>query len=357
MRNNFNRLDSSFNNVDMNLNLKENKQIKANLKNTNDSKFQEFNNSKNNFLNAKNKNLNELVKTFIFKENINSNIAINSEIDKFNENTDINNINKNLNEFSKIYSLKKYKRENKSDSENDFCFDLHLKDGKDYLIENDKLIILTNNPDEKTKKEIRILRNRISAQKSRDRKKNELREFKEFSNILYNENQYLKCKINEKEEETEGLKKHIRNYENNLCDQCQYLKNFKEIKIKSDDAIRKKSNITNKSYNIHNLNNKDSFTSQNTINLSDQINPPSLIDISVATRRNFSNNIKIGVFSGLLVIFFVLSCVLWGQFDEINMKITRKLFSFYDGKLVNSIMKNQDPENKDIKSLPDNRWF
>ncbi len=161
MRNNFNRLDSSFNNVDMNLNLKENKQIKANLKNTNDSKFQEFNNSKNNFLNAKNKNLNELVKTFIFKENINSNIAINSEIDKFNENTDINNINKNLNEFSKIYSLKKYKRENKSDSENDFCFDLHLKDGKDYLIENDKLIILTNNPDEKTKKEIRILRNRI----------------------------------------------------------------------------------------------------------------------------------------------------------------------------------------------------
>ena len=90
-------------------------------------------------------------------------------------------------------------------------FDLNIsnsdKEPKDYIIEDDKLIIINDKLDEKTKKEIRILRNRISAQKSRDRKKIELKEFKHFSNNLYDENQSLKNEINKKEQEFLLLKK------------------------------------------------------------------------------------------------------------------------------------------------------
>jgi hypothetical protein len=71
-----------------------------------------------------------------------------------------------------------------------------------------------------TKKEIKMLRNRISAQKSRDRKKKEFDELKVISQNIINENQYMKKELENKNKELSELKEKI----SKLCGNCK--KNF-----------------------------------------------------------------------------------------------------------------------------------
>jgi len=245
------------------------------------------------------------------------------------------NFNNKIIEFPKIqhfkYSINKEKEFN-SESDFDLCSDLAIQEGEDYIIENEKLIILNDNLDEKTKKEIKILRNRISAQKSRDRKKFELRQFKQFSNTLYCENENLKNRLSENEEENLNLKKCIKHIKENLCERCQNLKNYEPKKFSKCKV--KSNNILN---DIDFNKRTDKTIIQN----------PNIIDISSASRRNFSTNLKVGVFSSILVILFVFGCILWGQLDKLNSTITRQLFSLYDGNLIKANIKSEKHKNHD----------
>jgi hypothetical protein len=412
--------DSVYNYNNYKLNAELELEEKSNPTNKNNIINKAYNESSSNSSNDKKtkKNslpLNDLLNHNEVEENINNNF--NNKKENYNNNCNDNNnklnlqnqeIKKSINKITNFHNLKntfqalneikekefartkninfsknKENEKSNSDSEFDFTSDLHLKEGKDYIIENDKLIILNDNPDEKTKKEIRILRNRISAQKSRDRNKMELREFKQFSNTLSTENEYLKGQLGQKETESLLLKIRIKNFEEKLCENCQHLITFDPKKPKSsadfDKSIINRDNKNN-FYNItHNNSSNNSIDNSKNINIINHIDnktntrnynfnninnnsnddnynnnagySPNIIDISSASRRNFSNNLKIGVFAGLLVILFVLGCVLWGQFDEINSKITRQLFSLYDGKLTKSsnsgLIQNT---NKNIKA-------
>lgn len=255
--------------------------------------------------------LGEKTKRINFSESNLENDKINSSIEDYIPNyKKENNISDNEKKANKINNTNNSNiLINTSTNSN---FDLNIsnsdKEPKDYIIEDDKLIIINDKLDEKTKKEIRILRNRISAQKSRDRKKIELKEFKHFSNNLYDENQSLKNEINKKEQEFLLLKKKIKNYENNLCEKCKYLKNYEPI---HPNFIQNKI-----------------IKSQNNF-------PSTIVDISNATRRNISNNLRLGVFSGVLLLVFIIGCLVWGQLDEINTTITRKLFYLYDRNINN----------------------
>ena len=80
-----------------------------------------------------------------------------------------------------------------------------------------------------------------------------------------------------------------------------------------------------------------------------QNNFPTMVDISNATRRNISNNLRLGVFSGVLLLVFIIGCLVWGQLDEINSTITRKLFSLYD-KNINNLNFTKSP-NKPLNII------
>jgi hypothetical protein len=68
-----------------------------------------------------------------------------------------------------------------------------------------------------TKKELKMLRNRMSAQRSRDRKKKEFDELKLISQGIINENQYLKKELERKTKEINELKESY----SKLCGNCQ----------------------------------------------------------------------------------------------------------------------------------------
>lgn len=248
----------------------------------------------------------------------------------------------------------------KKGNDNESFLSIYDREGKDFIIENDKIIILNDRLDEKSKKEIRMLRNRISAQKSRDNKKRELSEYKIFSNQVCNENEKLKNKLSNKQLENELILNRIKFLEENLCQNCQHLrfssnnndKQGLQLQLRNETISNGNSNRNRNtsSYNTDNINNNqtsfninnDNILNGRLINSHSNISSnnynnnirnnfsTTLLDISSAARRNISNNFKLGIFSGVLLIFFIVGCLLWGQFDEINNKITRKLFSLYD---------------------------
>jgi hypothetical protein len=67
-----------------------------------------------------------------------------------------------------------------------------------------------------SKKEIKMLRNRIAAQRSRDRKKKEFDDIKIISHNLMEENSFLKKTLKNKDNEIQ----HLRNQLANLCNNC-----------------------------------------------------------------------------------------------------------------------------------------
>lgn len=87
------------------------------------------------------------------------------------------------------------------------------KETKKYKIVNDKVVLLTNKLTQRERKEIKMLRNKLSAQKSRDKRK------EEFSQIS-KENEELKRIINEKNEIIEKQNKIIAS-----CNRCSRARN------------------------------------------------------------------------------------------------------------------------------------
>jgi len=99
---------------------------------------------------------------------------------------------------------------------------LSTKKEKEFIVEDDKVIKLNNQPDKNTKKEIKMIRNRISAQKSRDRKRYEMEQLQEYSKTLFNENKTLKKKLEESESNYLNLKGKIKQ-----CPTCSQIQNKK----------------------------------------------------------------------------------------------------------------------------------
>ena len=87
------------------------------------------------------------------------------------------------------------------------------KETKKYKIVNDKVVLLTNKLTQRERKEIKMLRNKLSAQKSRDKRK------EEFSQIS-KENEELKKIISQKNEIIEKQNKIIAS-----CDRCSRARN------------------------------------------------------------------------------------------------------------------------------------
>lgn len=115
-----------------------------------------------------------------------------------------------------------------------------------------------------SKKEMKMLRNRISAQRSRDRKKKELDDIKVISQDLLNQNCNLKKELESKEKELINLKEKL----NKLCQNCQL--------FFSNNVINSNNNCSN--------NNTQRYT---------------IVDSS---RGNFSSGLKYSIMAGLLVI-------------------------------------------------------
>lgn len=236
------------------------------------------------------------------------------------------------------------------------------REGKDFIIEDDKIIILNDLLDEKTKKEIKMLRNRISAQQSRDRKKLELNEYKNLSNKLTVEIQLLKNELFNKDYLARQMQSRINYLEENLCPSCRLNKSHTDIAIqqKNNKRIKKPNKLSFDISNDNILNNinNNSFSnpnenSNNNIILdsydTNQGNNPNyvgntLLQISNARERSVvRNNLKLGVFSGVLLCLFILGCLLSGQLEEASKKTLNRIlfFSFSDTKITNSNITNK----------------
>jgi hypothetical protein len=72
-------------------------------------------------------------------------------------------------------------------------------------------------PTQLTKKELKMLRNRVSAQNSRDRKKKEFDELRLISQNIIDENRNLKKQLYDKNRELTSLREKL----SNLCDNCK----------------------------------------------------------------------------------------------------------------------------------------
>ena len=90
----------------------------------------------------------------------------------------------------------------------------NLEENKNYVIIDDKIIIKKENLSKKEKDEIRKIKNRISAQKSRDEQKNILYSLKRENDYYKNEIKNLRDEIIKKEEI-------INNLSLNLCENCK----------------------------------------------------------------------------------------------------------------------------------------
>ena len=173
--------NNSFNNVNMNLNIDNSLEIKNNINNIfpennsikEISSIGQISQQKNDEDSSKNQTFNILNNSNMNNSSINqSNSSSTKEKSQIKNDINVNNIiNINSNENKKDTLIKKRKPRVHLE---DLNIDPELIKDKKYQKIGDKVILSKNQViTEEDKKEIRAIRNRISAQKSRDRKKAE----------------------------------------------------------------------------------------------------------------------------------------------------------------------------------------
>jgi hypothetical protein len=198
----------------------------------------------------------------------------------------------------------KYKKEKakmllgkKRNTDSDEANSLHAStSSKNYIIEEDKLIPLTDKLDTFTKKEIKMLRNRMSAQKSRDKKKKEFDELKEFSLSLQNENKILKHKLGNAEKEVDFMKRKIKS-----CPKCSFSDEVDSL-FELTDYKKDKNNKTN--------------PSQNQVDAS--LLSTTVVDLSKSSQNNFNRRSKFGLLSGIILVCFIICCLIYSPFSQNN---------------------------------------
>lgn len=169
-----------------------------------------------------------------------------------------------------------------------------------------------------SKKELKMLRNRISAQKSRDRKKKEMDDLKLITQELFNQNIKLKKQLEEKENKISEFKDMF----NSLCESCKgkinYLKNSSKNKSCANNYLLEENKFLTHSCLNSNNNNKyldvgDSIelTNKKIENINELKNNlisnkrNRVVDfptIMNSGNRRISSNVKCGIMTGFLVI-------------------------------------------------------
>ena len=143
--------------------------------------------------------------------------------------------------------------------------------------------------DKLKKKEIKIIRNRISAQKSRAKQKMELSELRNSTNNLSQENNSLKSKLKEKEDELSFISSVIK-----YCSNCST--------ILYDEENMKLSYSPNNYEEIINTKRNKSLR---------------VIENSSATENNLnSSRIKLGLLSGMFLFVFLIGCIALFPFNQ-----------------------------------------
>lgn len=161
-----------------------------------------------------------------------------------------------------------------------------------------------------SKKEIKMLRNRISAQRSRDRKKKEMDEIKFISQNLLNETCLLKKELENKDKEINYMKEQL----SQLCKNCHEKINFTTCpSVNNINNVNKKK--INKTYNNQN-NGSTNY---------------SLVDSST---RRFNSSLKYSLMAGFLVVFCLIGTL---SFNYKNSKFENNTQSNFSGRILNSI--------------------
>lgn len=174
------------------------------------------------------------------------------------------------------------------------------QNNKYFLDVENKIIPIISNLDFKTKQEIKMIRNRISAQKSRDRKKQEFDELSFFTEKLKVENLNLQTALLNTQNELSHLKTKIQN-----CERC----------------------------------NREEVLSVNSNNVHDQF------------RSNGFNN-RSAVLAGMLMFVCFIGCALFSPFGEQNTSQTRILKAL-DYNTTNSLVEYINPLiDNTIQSYP-----
>ena len=176
-----------------------------------------------------------------------------------------------------------------------------------------------------SKRKFIMLRNRISAQRSRDRKKKEMDELKIISRNLFNENCYLKKEIEKKDRELTQFKDKLQN----ICKNCD-----NTLVIKSNEKENISSSLVNQP--DQNTNNRLRY---------------SLVDLS---RRNLSNSYKYSLMTGFLVVVCLIGTLAWQSVSSMNdsNNFGNPSFGANTGRVLlsNEGEKIQTPESKNYPS-------
>ncbi len=189
-----------------------------------------------------------------------------------------------------------------------------------------------------SKKELKMLRNRISAQKSRDRKKKEMDDLKIITQELFNQNIKLKKQLEEKENTITEIK----NIFNSLCKICKGRLNNKlssnmqiEDNVLNDNVVSnnckylesaetiiccdiKETKILNKS--IDDLRNNLISNKRNRV-----VDFPTIVN---SGNRRINNNIKCGLVTGFLVI----ACIVGSFAFDYGISSTNDYYSISQEK-------------------------
>ena len=154
-----------------------------------------------------------------------------------------------------------------------------------------------NNSNSNNKKEIKMLRNRISAQKSRDRKKKEFDELKLITENFYRENCSLKNTLINKDKEINKMKEIL----NKLCENCQII-NKDSIKIKDNKST---------------------------------------VGIIERNARNFTSTLKYSLMTGLFVIVCLIGALSFNNFSFNENSVGQRS----NNRILNVINKKEDNYN------------
>ena len=164
-----------------------------------------------------------------------------------------------------------------------------------------------------SKKEVKMFRNRISAQRSRDRKKKEMDDLKYISQNLLNETSLLKRELRDMKEKF-----------NQLCKNCQGVIN------------------NNQNGCLNNINNDTNTSANNNIS-NDNNRNYSIVDSS----RRFSTSLKYSMMAGFLVIVCLIASLSYKNISE-NKKEN------FQGRILNSIPSILNNKGTVVKSSSSN---
>ena len=269
-------------------------------------------------------------------------------------NNDINPI-MNLDEEKDINNNQKYNVDDNNDKKllekkrrprkylEDLDIDPEIIKGKSFLKIGDKVIRSKNQiVTEEDKKEIRAIRNRVSAKKSRDKKK------VEFINLIQ--------KIDLLTRQIEEKELIINNYEKICCMHCK----LKMANITKKILLEDKNTNNNMSleYNIQNhINNKNKKGSQkNKIPLEDKVqenennNKKEVLILEEESFLSDKNNSFIGKISGFLIgivvcLLGIAFCLYGGSVIINNRENINKQYQFSNSGTLRNLVKNIDIDN------------